>query len=169
MKTVVEYVSKKNNLRKLKFQAMKFVRDEEKADDLVQETVFKMLKNKERFREESNIDGWAFIILKNTFISQYRKIDQRLTPFPEDFREGENGMTFDLVDYNEETSIQDIEIIENLVENLPFSLKVTLKLVTLGYQYDDIADILEIPMGTVKNRIHIARKLLKEELDKLNV
>lgn len=168
MNEIDKFVVEKKNRNKLKTYAMRFTRDNDAAEDLVQEVIFKMLKNKSKYKTGTNIQGWAFIILKNTFIGQYN-VSKREVGFDIDFDEEENGNFIQLVENNNADSEIDADTLKKIVENLPIPFKSVMELLILDCKYDEMADILEIPMGTVKTWIHKARKLITKELEKLNV
>ena len=118
--TVLEYNHEIGLMTKsLKPFALKLTRDSEDANDLLQETLMKAYKNREKFSEGTNLKAWLYTIMKNTFITNYQRMMRR-------------GTFIDTTD------------------NLHF-------INTSGSRE-------QIPIGTVKNRIHIARKLLKDKL-----
>jgi len=141
--------------------AYKYTRQSEVADDLVQETVYKALKNESSFKKGTNLRAWLSIILRNNFINEYRKKSKYST-------------TDDIISYigdnekfketNAGDTILQVEYINDAITNLPENLKEPFLLYFEGYSYDEIATKFEIPLGTVKSRIHHARKKLKKSL-----
>lgn len=136
---------------------------EEDAEDLVQESLYKIMKNAGKFVNEHNFKGWAFTILKNIFINDYRKNTKRkqindTTP---------NDYFLNLtVLYTQETpdaTMSHKEIME-VVNLLPDELRIPFEYYVSGYQYQEIADKIGIPLGTVKSRIFFARKKLQNRL-----
>ncbi len=152
--------------------ALRMTRSAEDAEDLIQETFFKAFKYYGRFAEGTNLKAWLFKIMKNTFINNYRK--RKLQPTKVDFddvREGleetlmergsmvnaspEEGFLFDEVDH---------EVRETLVA-LPYDYKMVVLLADLeGFAYKEIAEILEVPVGTVMSRLYRGRRMLERAL-----
>ncbi|MFT6867492.1 MAG: RNA polymerase sigma factor (sigma-70 family) [Cyclobacteriaceae bacterium] len=162
--TSAEFSFNVNNLTtSLKPFALKLTRDLEDANDLIQETMMKAFKNREKFAEGTNLKAWTYTIMKNTFITNYQRMVRRNTFID----------TTDNLHYinSAESTIQNdayesfaLKDINTAVENLPEAYKVPFKLHFRGFKYHEIAEKLNIPIGTVKNRIHIARKDLKDTL-----
>ncbi|MGM0531840.1 MAG: sigma-70 family RNA polymerase sigma factor [Bacteroidota bacterium] len=148
---------------KLERYAMSLTSDREEAKDLLQETFHKALANRDKFIRGSSLKAWTFTIMKNTFINNYRK------------KQKEN-MYYDKTDDNnflnqtdESSSIRpDSEyfIIEvnKKIEELPDEFRVPFKLFLAGYKYKEIAEKLELKMGTIKSRIFFTRKKLSIKL-----
>lgn len=144
--------------------ALKLTRDSEAADDLMQETMLKAITNREKFSEGTNLKAWLYTIMKNTFITQYHRMIRRNTFIdttdnlhyinsPEHVTSNDSSTTFALEDINE------------AIENLKPEYREPFMMHFRGFKYHEIADHLQIPIGTVKNRIHIARKHLKSDLE----
>ena len=133
------------------------------ADDLLQETYYRALSNHEKFTEGTNIKAWLFTIMKNIFINNYRRKSRRekvidntedqliLNSAPS--RPG-NQAEMNLLVANIETTIEELDELYRR----PFLKQYE------GYKYQEIADDMGLPIGTVKSRIFFARKLLKEAL-----
>lgn len=147
----------------LRGYAMKLVQDVENANDLVQETMLKAFKNKDKFAEGTNLKGWLYTIMKNIFINNYRRMVNS-NIFTDDTENqyyinslnnsGANGAESRL-------AMRDIHAaIDSLNENLrkPFMMSFE------GYKYEEIAKKLALPLGTVKIRIHNARHKLQDTL-----
>jgi len=144
--------------------------NEEDAKDLVQETFMKAYRAITSYDEGTNAKAWLFKILKNAYINQYRKKSRR--PAKVDFEE--------FIGYqdSEDTSIaeyQDLreEIFENLlgdevttaINALPIDFRTVILLCDVeDFTYEEIAKIIDIPIGTVRSRLHRARNMLKEKL-----
>lgn len=140
--------------------AFNLTKDPESAKDLLQETVFKALANSEKYNWGTNIKAWMFTIMRNIFINDYRKKSkhQIIPNTPEnDFLLNYNqSSTTD----NGESRIQIKEIIKAIAD-LPEIFRIPFQLYFDGYKYFEISDLLNEPLGTIKSRIHFARKLLK--------
>lgn len=144
--------------------------NESQAKDLVQETYLKAFRFIERYEEGTNAKAWLFKILKNAFINEFRKKSKR--PSKVDFEEiiayqdGEEGKITGYMDLR-------VEIFENMmgdeitisVNSLPLDFRTVILLCDVeGFTYEEIAKILNIPIGTVRSRLFRARNMLKEKL-----
>jgi len=141
--------------------AYKYTKQSEVADDLVQETVYKALKNESSFKKGTNLRAWLSIILRNNFINEYRKKSR--------YSNTDNIISYigDNEKYKEKNggdSLMQVEFINNAITDLPNNLKEPFLLYFEGFSYDEIANKFDIPLGTVKSRIHHARKKLKKTL-----
>ena len=152
--------------------AYRMARNAQDAEDLVQETYFKAYKYYDKFQEGTNFKAWLFKILKNTFINRYRKLQQQ--PLQSDFGdiEGtfENEVNEDFtakpLDPEQELleSVLD-EHVQSALEKLPDDYRMVVVLADLeNFSYKEIADILEIPVGTVMSRLYRGRRLLESAL-----
>ena len=147
----------------LKPFANNLTKDSETAKDLFQETLYKALANQEKYNVGTNIKAWLFTIMRNIFINDYRRKTKQQTIFdntPNDF----------LLNYNQaavfnqaETDLR-IKEIYQAIYLLPEIFKTPFLLYFDGYKYHEIAEALDEPLGTIKSRIHFARKLLKEQI-----
>jgi RNA polymerase sigma factor (sigma-70 family) len=145
--------------------AFTLTRDNESAKDLMQETLFRALANREKYNVGTNIKAWMYTIMRNIFINNYRRKAKQNTIF-------DNTPNEYLLDYNQqavsnaaETSLS-LKEIQSSVDNLPEIFKIPFLLYFEGYKYNEIAEDLHEPLGTIKSRIHFARKLLKEQLNR---
>jgi RNA polymerase sigma-70 factor (ECF subfamily) len=136
--------------------AMKYTRDATLAEDLAQETMLKALANRDKFRTNTNLKGWLKVILKNTFINAYRKKSNRMITYnSEDYQ----VMTGEADNYAPD-NIMMAKYVNKMIEDLSPDLSTPFKLHYEGFKYQEIADKMELPIGTVKSRIHQARKVL---------
>ena len=151
--------------------AFRLTMDEDDANDLVQDTYLKAFRFINSFQKGTNAKAWLFRILKNSFINDYRKKSKE--PAKVDYQEVE---TF----YNSEDAEADnitpdlrseslSEMIGDEVANALNSLAVDFRTVIIlcdieGFTYEEMAKILDIPIGTVRSRLHRARNLLKDKL-----
>lgn len=152
-----------DNLTAMHNFARRLTRNESMAEELVQEAMIKAFRGFHTFEEGSSFKSWAFTIVKNTFITKYNKRKKRgVVNAPiEDF-------TFALesthtVDNNAISKIQ-VKEIKSCINKLSRKSREPFKLHVAGYQYNEIADALDIPIGTVKSRINFARTKLKSIL-----
>ena len=147
----------------LKPFAINLTRDTEAANDLYQETLYKALANHEKYSTGTNIKAWLFTIMRNIFINDYRRKAKQKTVFDNSGNDYLINLKQATVSNAAESSLRMKEINEAIYQ-LPEIFKVPFQLYFDGYKYQEIADILVEPLGTVKSRIHFARKLLKERL-----
>jgi RNA polymerase sigma-70 factor (ECF subfamily) len=146
--------------------ALRFTTDPSRAEDLVQDTVLKALRSWERFQPGSNIRGWLFMILRNTFISNSRR--RRREPIPMDLA-AERPATIRAVDDDdpEERSfarIVDAKVLET-IDTLQGDFREVVVLSDVeNLSYAAIAGVLGIPVGTVKSRLFRARRQLQKVL-----
>jgi RNA polymerase sigma-70 factor (ECF subfamily) len=138
--------------------------DTEEAKDLLQDTYLKALSYRDKFVEFTNLKAWTFTIMKNTFINNYRKSVRENTAF-------DNSETVFLLNNltDSQFSRPESEIIykeiNNDIDSLPDEFKIPFRMHTEGYKYQEIAENLNVPIGTVKSRIFWARKKLMETLN----
>ena len=147
----------------LKPFAVNLTKDSEAANDLYQETLYKALANHEKYNAGTNIRAWLFTIMRNIFINDYRRKTKQRTVFDNsgnDFLINQKQVTV----RNDAESTLRMKEINEAIHQLPEIFKVPFTLYYDGYKYQEIADVLGEPLGTVKSRIHFARKLLKERL-----
>lgn len=146
---------------KLLSHAYKFTKDEDDAKDLLQETLIKGVRSLSTFTEGTNLKGWLFIIMRNTYINQFVKQDRRNEIFKsrEELQGSANQVSINMGERS--FVMEDINkamLSINSIYRIPF-----LKYFE-GYKYDEIAEELGIPVGTVKTHIHQARVGLKKYL-----
>lgn len=154
-----------NNADYLKPFAFTLTRDNETAKDLMQETLFRALANKEKYNVGTNIKAWMYTIMRNIFINDYRKKSRQNTMFdstPNDFLLNHNQTA---VANAAEVSLK-LKDIQAAIHELPEIFKHPFVLYFEGYKYNEIATLLNEPLGTIKSRIHFARKLLKEQMSR---
>jgi RNA polymerase sigma-70 factor (ECF subfamily) len=143
--------------------ALKLTRDSEESDDLMQETFFKALKNQDKFQQGTNIKGWLYTIMKNTFINAYRKkknqntfVDETDNKYFINLGETEKAVQTD--------AAIDREYMMNRINEVEKTYVETFMMYYNGYKYEEIAEILGIPLGTVKSRIFLARRKMMDKL-----
>nr|WKN40005.1 sigma-70 family RNA polymerase sigma factor [Tunicatimonas sp. TK19036] len=144
--------------------------DEDDAKDLVQETYLKAFRFIDSFQRGTNAKAWLFRILKNSFINDFRKKSKE--PSKVDYQEVETYYNSEDVDASITTDLR-VEAVQDMigdeVSNALNSLAVDFRTVIIlcdleGFTYEEMAKILDIPIGTVRSRLHRARNLLKEKL-----
>ncbi len=147
----------------LKAFTRRFTNNREESNDLVQDTLLKALTYRSKFREDTNLKGWLFTIMRNTFINNYRK-NQRAKTSHDDTKELYYLNVEDTHTFSSPGSSFEYKDIWNNVNALREELLTPFKMHTSGYKYHEIAEHLNIPIGTVKNRIFHARKEIQSKL-----
>ena len=155
-----------NNYQALRSFALKLTRNGMDADDLVQETAIKAYRNFHRFMDGSSFKNWTMTILKNTFITKYhnRKKSKVISKPIEEMMYLADSTTHLS---NSVAELPTMKQLHSCIDNLSDKSKDPFLLYINGYQYTEIAEVLDIPMGTVKSRINYARQKLKGMITKL--
>ena len=142
--------------------ALKLTQNIDDAKDLVQETIYRSFKNRKRFEAGSNFRAWTMTIMKNIFINDYRKRIRRRAKMIHDYSDnhyflnsGEGSIE------NQGVSQMNFEELTKIIQQLPDELKIPFNMHFRGYRYEEIAQQVNVPLGTIKSRIHFARKQLK--------
>lgn len=154
-----------NNAEFLKPFAVTLTRDQEAAKDLFQETLFRALANKDKYNVGTNIKAWLYTIMRNIFINNYRRKAKQNTIFdstPNEFLLNQNQAVIT----NAAESTLRLKDIQAAIHNLPEIFRNPFLLYFDGFKYHEIADMLNEPLGTIKSRIHFARKLLKNQINR---
>jgi RNA polymerase sigma-70 factor, ECF subfamily len=136
----------------------------EDAKDLFQETSYRAITNQDKFRPGTNLKAWLFTIMKNIFINNYRKKIKSNTLIDST----ENQFYINSVAVSTPNRAESDIMMKELnamVDNLDSSIQVPFVMHYHGYKYQEIADDLSLPLGTVKSRIFFARKELKEKIN----
>jgi RNA polymerase sigma-70 factor (ECF subfamily) len=151
---------KKNEKALLSF-AKRFTSNQADAQDLVQETAFKAFKGRNTFKSGTSFKSWAFTILRNVFITKYNKNKRRnlVSNHVEDMN---FAIEKSFVSENEGEATLRMNEISASINRLSHKTRLPIQLHLEGFQYDEIAERLNIPVGTVKSRINYARTKLKE-------
>jgi RNA polymerase sigma factor (sigma-70 family) len=146
-----------NNADGLKPFAITLTRDQEIAKDLCQETLYKAFAYRDKYQPGTNIRAWLHTIMRNIFINDYR-------------RNGRKKIVMDAVKYSHPTHTSSAEAhvrlkeISSALHKLPAIFKTACLLYLQGYKYHEIALALNEPLGTIKSRIHFAKKLLQKQI-----
>ncbi|GAB2765251.1 sigma-70 family RNA polymerase sigma factor [Rhabdobacter roseus] len=151
--------------------AFRLTMDEDDANDLVQDTYLKSFRFISSFEQGTNAKAWLFRILKNSFINDYRKKSKQ--PSKVDYQEVETTYNSEeaadasyTVDLRAD-AVQDLigDEVANALNSLPVDFRTVIILCDIeGFTYEEMAKILDIPIGTVRSRLHRARNLLKDKL-----
>lgn len=162
--TTIQFNDKVLGLQdKLYTFALSLTANVEDAEDLLQETTLKALKNKDKFIDNVNFKGWMFTIMRNIFINNYRKFvnSQTLIDKTEDLYHlnlpQDSG-------FNTPEGTYSINEINKVINSFSDDYKKPFTMHVEGFKYKEIADDMELPIGTVKSRIFFARKRLMKKL-----
>ena len=165
--STIEFYNHFNELDKiLNSFAYKLTRDVESARDLFQETAYRALKNKSKFSPGTNFKAWTLTIMKNIFINEYRKRVKENTIFDKTDNTYFIDSSIKTKDPMPESGMMYDEI-KSAVDSLEKEFRVPFLMHYQGYKYQEIADYMELPLGTVKSRIFFARKELKQKVKSL--
>jgi len=150
----------------LKPFAMSLTRDIEDAHDLIHETVLRALTSNPISLEGTNVKGWLYTIMRNIFINNYRRNKRRsaLVDTTEDMYAIDSLVVNK--DVNKGESNMEMQTIKKALAELGEDFRKPFMMYFEGYKYKEIADNMALPIGTVKSRIHFARKALKLKLSR---
>lgn len=143
--------------------ALMLTANRDDAQDLMQDTTLKVLDNQEKFVDNINFKGWVLTVMRNIFINNYHKIVRTQTVVDQ----GVDLYNLDVVNdsgFDSPDGAYQIQEITKAINGLNNELKVPFSMFFSGYKYNEIADKLDVPLGTVKSRIFFARQELQKVL-----
>ncbi len=143
--------------------ALMLTANREDAQDLLQDTTLKVLDNQDKFVDNVNFKGWVLTVMRNIFINNYHKVVRAQGVIDQ----GADLYNVDTIydsGFESPTGSYEIQEITLAINNLSDELKVPFSMHLSGYKYNEIADKLSVPLGTVKSRIFFARQELQKEL-----
>jgi RNA polymerase sigma-70 factor (ECF subfamily) len=146
--------------------ALSLTHNAEDALDLLQETYLKALSYRSKFEDNTNLRAWLFTIMKNTFINSYRR-EVKSKQLISKGDENALNRAFSQNSYDHSESRMNAKEIVKKIAALPAEYRIPFARYYNGYRYEEIATQMSLPLGTVKSRIFIARKLLMEQLKHL--
>lgn len=134
------------------------------AEDLVQSTVLRALEKKHLFRKDSNLFSWTSKIMYNLFVTAYRRKTKFETQYdPENYIERES------VEASQDKKIE-LKQVKNAIDSLSSKHREILILVCIkGFRYADVAEKLDMPVGTVRSRLSRARDMLQQKLNSTEI
>jgi RNA polymerase sigma-70 factor (ECF subfamily) len=143
--------------------AYNLTKNSEEAKDLFQETAYRAITNRDKFRPGTNFKAWLFTIMKNIFINNYRKKSKANTIMDstDNLYYINSGLT--LISNSAESNIV-LEELTEMIDALDHTIRIPFLMHYQGFKYQEIADELSLPLGTVKSRIFFARKELKDKI-----
>ena len=162
--TAMEFNKQLTNLHNnLQYFANKLTGNIEDANDLMQDTYLKALKNREKFEDDTNMKAWTFTIMKNTYINNYRKT-RNINSIMDNTNDLFNLNIQCKSDFPAPDSEFHTKEIHSKISNLHENQRIPFELYHSGYKYHEIADKLNISIGTVKSRIFLSRQKLMDSL-----
>ena len=165
--STIEFSTQFDRLRRTLFSfALNLTKDEESARDLVQETAFKAFKYRDRYEPQTNLRAWLMTIMRNSFINEYRKRKRRQTLNDNTSNDYLLDSGHQSVSNQGESTVMQEEIIK-VVNTLEDWARIPFLMHFQGFKYEEIADELEVPLGTIKSRIFFARQKLQAQMRKL--
>lgn len=147
----------------LKPFAITLTKDAESAKDLYQETMFRAISNQEKYLAGTNIRAWLYTIMRNIFINNYRRKSKQHLCFDNSSNDFLLNSHQTIIGNHAEAGLR-VKDIQVAVHQLPIIFKKPFLLFLDGFKYYEIADVLHEPLGTIKSRIHFARKMLKAQV-----
>ena len=143
--------------------ALMLTADRDDAQDLLQDTTLKVLNNQEKFVDNVNFKGWVLTVMRNIFINNYHKVVRTQTIVDSSADLYNFNVTSDSGFDSPDSSYQ-IQEISKAIEQLNDDLRVPFSMFVTGYKYHEIAEKLDLPLGTIKSRIFFARQELQKVL-----
>lgn len=147
----------------LRMYALRFTKNVEDANDLIQDTMLKAITYSDKFEQGTNLKGWLYTIMRNTFINNYRKATKKREKVIQTDEITSNNLFYSATK-NGGDAVFVMDDIQEALKALPDEYYTPFTLYFEGFKYHEIAEEMDLPMGTVKTRIHVARKLLKKSL-----
>lgn len=144
--------------------ALRLTKSREESNDLTQETFYKALIYSDKFEEGTNLKGWLCVIMKNSFINNYRR-NKRQNTFTDDSSDGYYINLSVQLRAEKTEELADIDFIMKQVNSVDKQYIEPFMMHFNGFQYEEIAEIMAIPLGTVKSRIFMARKKMQRKLE----
>ena len=143
--------------------AYQLTTDKEQARDLLQDTTLKALDNEEKYVDNVNFKGWIFTIMRNIFINNYRQTVRKATVIDqtEDLYHLNISQDSGLASPEGSYAVKEIT---HALEGFSDDYRIPFNMYVAGYKYNEIAEKMGLPLGTVKSRIFFARKRLRDQL-----
>jgi RNA polymerase sigma-70 factor (ECF subfamily) len=147
----------------LKNFALKLTMDQDEAKDLIQDTLLKAIKYKDKFFPSTNIKAWLYVIMKNTFINQYRRQTRKNDLVRNSSYHIKENIRASLHTNTSDSFVNNKDI-QKVIDELKDELKIPFLRFVEGFKYKEISEELNLPIGTVKSRIFLARKEMVQKL-----
>ncbi|WP_085536685.1 RNA polymerase sigma factor [Massilibacteroides vaginae] len=143
--------------------ALMLTANKDDAKDLLQDTTLKVLDNQEKFVDNVNFKGWVLTVMRNIFINNYHKLVRTQTIVDQSV----DLYNLDVINdsgFNSPDGSYQIQEITKSINDLNDDLRIPFSMFLSGYKYNEIAEKLNVPLGTVKSRIFFARQELQKSL-----
>lgn len=147
--------------------ALKLTQNQDRAQDLLQETAMRAFRHRDKYKTGTNFKAWISTIMRNTFINNYRRQKRR-----QEVSESVDNLAYAIENKNAlpnhgEMNLR-LEELYSMFDQIGELYSVPFLMYFRGYEYKEIAEILNVPLGTIKSRIFIARKKMKELIQHKN-
>lgn len=148
----------------LKNFAFKLTKNTNDAEDLLHDTVLRAFRYKDKFVKNINLKSWLMVMMRNIFISNYRKKKYRKTELID---VSSYAYIFEIKQNERNEAIYNLTLndIQTAIEKMPQKYHSMIMMFCMGFAYQDIAEVNDLPLSTVKSRLYAARKLLRSELE----
>ena len=147
----------------LRHFALKLTADQDSANDLVQDCMLKALDNKEKFVHAQNFKGWMYTIMRNLFINNYRRVTREMSMMDDSYSIGRQNL-LEVEDGERFEYAYDLKELHKVINAVPESMRKPFLMYVAGFKYNEIAEKMGLPIGTIKSRLLFVRKRLQKEL-----
>ena len=147
----------------LRHFALKLTADQDSANDLVQDCMLKALDNKEKFVHAQNFKGWMYTIMRNLFINNYRRVTREMSMMDDSYSIGRQNL-LEVEDGERFEYAYDLKGLHKVINAVPESMRKPFLMYVAGFKYNEIAEKMGLPIGTIKSRLFFVRKRLQKEL-----
>ena len=147
----------------LRHFALKLTADQDSANDLVQDCMLKALDNKEKFVHAQNFKGWMYTIMRNLFINNYRRVTREMSMMDDSYSIGRQNL-LEVEDGERFEYAYDLKELQKVINAVPESMRKPFLMYVAGFKYNEIAEKMGLPIGTIKSRLFFVRKRLQKEL-----
>ena len=147
----------------LRHFALKLTADQDSANDLVQDCMLKSLDNKGKFVHAQNFKGWMYTIMRNLFINNYRRVTREMSMMDDSYSIGRQNL-LEVEDGERFEYAYDLKELHKVINAVPESMRKPFLMYVAGFKYNEIAEKMGLPIGTIKSRLFFVRKRLQKEL-----
>ena len=147
----------------LRHFALKLTADQDSANDLVQDCMLKALDTKEKFVHAQNFKGWMYTIMRNLFINNYRRVTREMSMMDDSYSIGRQNL-LEVEDGERFEYAYDLKELHKVINAVPESMRKPFLMYVAGFKYNEIAEKMGLPIGTIKSRLFFVRKRLQKEL-----
>ena len=147
----------------LRHFALKLTADQDSANDLVQDCMLKALDNKDKFVHAQNFKGWMYTIMRNLFINNYRRVTREMSMMDDSYSIGRQNL-LEVEDGERFEYAYDLKELHKVINAVPESMRKPFLMYVAGFKYNEIAEKMGLPIGTIKSRLFFVRKRLQKEL-----